>query len=61
MHPWQSPLGGESTGIHSPCRVCHCSMPPTTLNASPHEAISKGLSCLLQRTMLLVRLPGIAG
>ena len=29
---WQSPLGGESTGIHSPWRVCHCSTPPTTIN-----------------------------
>ena len=32
MLRWQSPFGGESTGIHSPWRVCHCSTPPTPLN-----------------------------
>ena len=31
-HLWHPPLGGESTGIHSPCLVCHCSTPPTSLN-----------------------------
>ena len=31
-HLWHPPLGGESTGIHSPRLDCHCSTPPTSLN-----------------------------
>ena len=31
-HLWHPPLGGDSTGIHSPCRDCHYSTPPTSLN-----------------------------
>ena len=54
---WQPPLGGESSGIHSPWRVRHYSTPPTTLNLTlRHTKLSPRAS--RASSMLLVRLPG---
>ena len=56
----QSPLGAESTGIHSPWRVCHCKTPPTSriltllqTKLSPSEVVSKRFSGFFQSTVLL--------